>query len=240
MSALILGDNIFYGHGLPEQLLKAAARGRGITVFGYVVNNSELYGVVELDDNGRAVSIEEKPKLPKSNIAVTGLSIYYGNDAVHAALKPSSGGELEIADINRVYLARGDLFVEVLGRGYAWLDTGRTTLSPRRATLCTFWSRDRVYALPALRKLRCALDILRSNTPVFWRSAIRSMSPVDLPFVFQCNIASCRAEYALRKDVQSSSPGGCWFHRIRGRQMFSRSDQRGRSSISTKRLIRPY
>lgn len=95
MSALILGDNIFYGHGLPEQLLKAAARGRGITVFGYVVNNSELYGVVELDDNGRAVSIEEKPKLPKSNIAVTCL-YFYGNDAVHAALKPSPGADLKL------------------------------------------------------------------------------------------------------------------------------------------------
>jgi len=123
--ALILGDNIFHGHGLPEQLLKAAARGTGATVFGYVVKNPELYGVVELDDNGRAISIEEKPKQPKSNVAVTGL-YFYNNDVIDVAanLKPSGRGELEITDVNRAYLERGELYVEVLGRGYAWLDTG--------------------------------------------------------------------------------------------------------------------
>jgi glucose-1-phosphate thymidylyltransferase len=123
--ALILGDNIFHGHGLPEQLLKATARGTGATVFGYVVKNPELYGVVELDEHGRAISIEEKPKQPKSNIAVTGL-YFYNNDVIDVAatLKPSGRGELEITDVNRAYLDRGELYVEVLGRGYAWLDTG--------------------------------------------------------------------------------------------------------------------
>ena len=123
--ALVLGDNIFYGHGLLDLLANAYARETGATVFGYVVNSPEQYGVVELDDTGRAVSIEEKPLQPKSNIAVTGL-YFYDNDVVRMAaeLKPSPRGELEITDLNRAYMDRGDLFVEVLGRGFAWLDTG--------------------------------------------------------------------------------------------------------------------
>jgi glucose-1-phosphate thymidylyltransferase len=123
--ALVLGDNIFHGHGLPEMLARATARGTGATIFGYVVNTPEQYGVVELDSTGRALSIEEKPKIPKTNVAVTGL-YFYDNDVVRiaAALKPSPRGELEITDVNRTYLERGNLFVEVLGRGFAWLDTG--------------------------------------------------------------------------------------------------------------------
>jgi glucose-1-phosphate thymidylyltransferase len=124
-SALILGDNIFYGHDLPKFLGRATQRAKGGTVFAYRVSDADRYGVVEFDQNGRAISIEEKPRAPRSNYAVTGL-YFYDPEVVDiaAGLKRSGRGEFEITDVNNAYLERGSLFVEVLGRGFAWLDTG--------------------------------------------------------------------------------------------------------------------
>ena len=123
--AMVLGDNIFHGNGLTEVLKKAVNRETGATIFGYYVNDPERFGIVEFDNDGKAISLEEKPESPKSNYAVTGLYFYDNKVCEYAkSLNPSKRGELEITDLNRIYLEKGNINVETLGRGYAWLDTG--------------------------------------------------------------------------------------------------------------------
>jgi glucose-1-phosphate thymidylyltransferase len=125
LCTLVLGDNIFYGHDLQHLLTNAMQRTEGATVFAYHVQDPERYGVVEFENNGRVLSLEEKPSQPKSNYAVTGLYFYDGNVVEYAKqIRPSARGELEITDLNRIYLQRDQLSVEIMGRGYAWLDTG--------------------------------------------------------------------------------------------------------------------
>ena len=153
--ALVLGDNIFYGQSFSRVLREAAMREKGATIFGYYVRDPREYGVVEFDENGKALSIEEKPENPKSNYAVPGL-YFYDNEVVEIAknVKPSARGEIEITSINNEYLRRGSLMVETLGRGFAWLDTGNHDSLLDAADFVAAVQKGRGFIFPVLRKLR--------------------------------------------------------------------------------------
>ena len=190
-SALVLGDNIFYGHGLPQLLNNANNRTSGASVFDYRVNNPKEYGVVSFDSDGRAATIEEKPSQPKSNYAVTGL-YFYDNTVVDRArdLKPSPRGELEITDLNRLYMDDGQLAVEIMGRGYAWLDTGT------HASLLDAASYVRITEERQGLKICCPEEIA-------WRQGF--ISDTELEVIAQPLVKSGYGEYLLQllaqKDV---------------------------------------
>ena len=156
--AMVLGDNIFAGHGFKEKLRRAASKEKGATVFGYYVDDPERFGIVEFDKDGRAISIEEKPEHPKSNYCVTGL-YFYDNKVVEYAknLKPSARGELEITDLNRIYLENGELDVELLGQGFTWLDTGT------HESLMDAGNFVRTIETPQHRKIACLEEIAYLN-----------------------------------------------------------------------------
>jgi glucose-1-phosphate thymidylyltransferase len=151
---LILGDNIFWGHGFTPSLKKAASKSSGATVFGYQVNDPERFGVVEFDQNNKVISLEEKPQNPKSNFAVTGL-YFYDNDVIDIAktIKPSNRGEFEITSINKVYLEQGRLDVELLGRGFAWLDTGTFDSLLEASTFVAITEKRQGYKIACLEEI---------------------------------------------------------------------------------------
>lgn len=163
-SCLILGDNIFFGHGISDLFSSAMSRGQGATVFAYHVNDPERYGVVEFDATNRAVSIEEKPSAPKSNWAVTGL-YFYDEKVVDIAanLKPSSRGELEITDVNRAYLDQGTLNVEHMGRGYAWLDTGTPDSLLEASEFVATIERRQGFKIACLEEVAYRLNLIDSS-----------------------------------------------------------------------------
>jgi glucose-1-phosphate thymidylyltransferase len=165
-SALILGDNIYHGHGLPELLASASLRKTGASVFAYHVNDPERYGVVAFDEDMKAISIQEKPEQPQSNWAVTGLYFYDAQVVdIAADLKPSPRGELEITDVNRIYLEHGELSVEIMGRGYAWLDTGTPDSLLDAAEFVRVLENVRASRSPVPRKSPFARA---SSTPLDW------------------------------------------------------------------------
>jgi glucose-1-phosphate thymidylyltransferase len=199
---LILGDNIFYGHGLPELLARASRRERGATIFVYRVKDPERYGVAEIDESGRAVSIEEKPKRPKSNYAVTGM-YFYDNRVIGIAksIRPSARGELEISDVNTAYLRAGKLNVEIMGRGFACSIPGHTSLSSRRASSCKSSRTGRGSKYAARRKLPFVWAISRPASSSRRRAAAKKAATGSIWQRFR----NCPLSYLRRFSMSRSA-----------------------------------
>ena len=204
-AALVLGDNIFYGHGFQDVLSNAVRRESGATIFAYPVNDPERFGVVHFDDSGRAISLQEKPAKPKSNNAIPGL-YFYDNDVVEIAssLQPSARGELEITDLNLAYLSRGDLHVEKLGRGFAWLDTGTPESLLQASSFVQTIQERQGLKVACLEEIALSLGYLTPSELIKAGSEMKSNYGRYLTEVAECSLQQVRVFDGQKKEDHCS------------------------------------